>query len=106
MATEQTFAPAPETKTATAAADLSAEIAAAVERQPNDRVRVTWVGGSNYRCNWWAPGSTAGYDNPGMSGLVVTTHLVRKSQFLNVTKVGDRLVIRDHASQSNHAVEK
>jgi hypothetical protein len=106
MATEQTFAPAPESKIISAPGDLAAEIAATVDRQPGDRVRVTWVGGNNYRCNWWAPGSTADYDNPGMNGLVVTTHLVRKSRFLNVTKVGDRLVIRDHATKAEDVAGK
>ena len=77
--------------------DLSAEIAATIDRDPGDRVRVTHVGGDSYRCNWWAPGSIAGYDNPGMYGLIVTTHVVRKSQFLTVSKVGERLVIRQHS---------
>ena len=77
--------------------DLSAEIAATIDREPGDRVRVTHVGGDSYRCNWWAPGSTLGYDNPGMYGLIVTTHVVRKSQFLTVTKAGERLVIRQHS---------
>src|SRR4051812_42768884 len=66
------------------AVDLSAEIAATIERDPGDRVRCTWVSGNNYRCNWWAPSSTLGYDNPGMFGLTVTTHVVRKSKFLSV----------------------
>ena len=77
--------------------DLSAEIAATIERDPGDRVRVTRIGGDSYRCNWWAPGNTAKFDNPGMYGLTVTTHVVRKSQFLSVSKVGDRLVIRQHS---------
>ena len=80
-----------------AAVDLSAEIAATLEREPGDRVRCTWISGCNYRCNWWAPGSLSGYDNPGMFGLTVTTHIVRKSQFLSVTKVGERLVMRDRS---------
>ena len=92
----QQFSPGQPEHAATTG-DLSAEIAEAVEREPGDRVRVTWVSGRNYRCNWWAPGSTLGYDNPGMFGLVVTTHQVRKSQFLSVTKVGNRLQIRDRS---------
>jgi hypothetical protein len=82
---------------APAAVDLSAEIAATIEREPGDRVRCTWISGSSYRCNWWAPSNTSAYDNPGMFGLTVTTHLVRKSQFLTVTKSGERLVIRDRS---------
>ena len=66
--------------------DLSPEMAAHVERQPGDAVRCRRIDGDSYRCNWWAPGSVAGYDNPGMYGLIVTTHVVRKSQFLRVTR--------------------
>ncbi len=66
--------------------DLSAEIAATVERRPGDVVKCTKVGGDRYRCNWWAAEATAGYDNPGMGGLLVTTHRVRQSQFLHVTR--------------------
>jgi hypothetical protein len=94
MATETDFATG-QTMPKAPAGDLCAEIAAAVEKEPGDRVRVTWISGSNYRCNWWAPGNTSAYDNPGMFGLVVTTHQVRQSRFLSVTKTGDRLVIRD-----------
>ena len=84
----------PAATVAPAATDLSAEIAAAIEREPGDRVRVTWISGTNYRCNWWAPGSAAQYDNPSMPGLLITTHRVRKSRFLSVTKVGGRLLIK------------
>jgi hypothetical protein len=66
--------------------DLSNEIAAQVERQPGDAVRCRRIDGDSYRCNWWAAQATAGYDNPGMFGLLVTTHRVRKSQFLRVTR--------------------
>jgi hypothetical protein len=88
------FAPG-QAEPATAASDLSREIAFAVEREPGDRVRVTWIQGPNYRCNWWSPSSNALYDNPGMCGLLLTTHRVRMSRFLSVTKVGDGLVIDD-----------
>ena len=93
---QQAFAPGQSTPK-TDQQDLSAEIAATIERDPGDRVRVTWVGASSYRCNWWAPNSTNSYDNPGMYGLVVTTHRVRKSRFITVTKVDGALVIRDHS---------
>jgi hypothetical protein len=76
------------------ATDLSAEIAAAIEREPGDRVRVTWISGRNYRCNWWAPGNATQYDNPTMPGLLITTHRVRKSRFLSVTKIGGSLLIK------------
>ena len=78
------------------AEDLSSEIAATVEKDRGDRVRCTRVSGNNYRCNWWSLEGTTGYDNPGMDGLVVTTHRVRKSRFLSATKVSGKLVIVEH----------
>src|SRR5688500_14468131 len=75
--------------------DLSAEIAAHVEKQLGDVVKCRRIDGDNYRCNWWAAQATGGYDNPGMYGLLVTTHRVRKSQFLRVTRSPTRgLVIQ------------
>jgi hypothetical protein len=79
--------------------DLSGEISRFVEKQPGDFIRCTLVCNDNYRCNWWAAQSTKGYDNPGMTGLLVTTHRVRKSRFLHVTKSGDRLVIQEVGSK-------
>jgi hypothetical protein len=76
------------------AADLSAEIAAHVEREPADRVSCRRVHGSHYRCNWWAPATGKEYDNPAMYGLTVTTHRVRKSQFMCVTRTTNGLTIR------------
>ena len=75
--------------------DLSIEIAAGIEKQPGDIVKCRRIAGDNYRCNWWAAQKTNGYDNPGMFGLLVTTHRVRHSQFLRVTKTAVRgLVIQ------------
>ena len=73
--------------------DLSREIVAHVEKQEGDVVRCRRIDGDNYRCNWWAAQSTGGYDNPGMFGLLVTTHRVRKSQFLRATKSPTRGLI-------------
>ncbi len=73
--------------------DLSGEIAAHVERQPGDAVKCRRIDGDSYRCNWWAAQATGGYDNPGMFGLLVTTHRVRKSQFLRVTRSPTRGLI-------------
>ncbi len=84
------FAAAP----ATEAADLSAEIAGQVEKERSDRVSCRHIYGNCYRCNWWAPSSGKGYDNPGMYGLTVTTHTVRKSAFLHVTRGKNGLSIR------------
>jgi hypothetical protein len=75
--------------------DLSDEICRSVEKHPGDLVRCTRVSVDGYRCNWWAPQATGGYDNPGMTGLLVTTHRVRRSRFLRVTKVQGRLMIRE-----------
>lgn len=86
----------PAAKPATAsAADLSAQVASEVERQPGDVVRCTRVGLDGYRCNWWSVLDTKAYDNPSMNGLMVTTHRVRQSQFLRVTKTNSgKLQIR------------
>ena len=77
--------------------DLSDELSRSVEKQPGDQVRCTLVGNGNYRCNWWAPQETGSYDNPGMGGLLVTTHRVRRSRLLRVTRDGARLVIEEVA---------
>lgn len=79
---------------ATNVADLSAEIAAQVEKERSDRVSCRHVYGNCYRCNWWAPSNAKDYDNPGMYGLTVTTHTVRKSAFLHVTRGKNGLSIR------------
>lgn len=77
--------------------DLSEEICRAVEKRPGDTVRCTRVSEDGYRCNWWAPSATAGYDNPAMGGLLVTTHRVRKSRFLRATRRGGEIVIEEVA---------
>lgn len=77
------------------AQDFSEEIARFVEKRPEDRVSCKRVSGNNYRCNWWAPASDTKYDNPQMFGLTVTTHVVRLSRFLTVTKTSAGLVVKD-----------
>ena len=77
-----------------ASEDLSARVAAVVERKTGDTVRCTRVGDDRYRCNWWSALSTGTYDNPGMSGLMVTTHRVRKSLFLRVSLTPAGLSLR------------
>lgn len=82
--------------------DLSAEIIRSIARTPGDRVTCTHVYNDNYRCNWWGPQSTVSYDNPGMMGLTVTTHRVRKSMFLKVTKADGVLkIVEPSASVSS-----
>jgi hypothetical protein len=96
----QDAAPAPEPsfgpsgRAAGASQDLSARVAAAVERQPGDTVRCTRVGDDRYRCNWWSAQATGTYDNPSMHGLMVTTHRVRKSLFLRVSQSAAGLSVR------------
>jgi hypothetical protein len=75
--------------------DLSSEIAQSVAREFDERVTCRRVSGNSYRCNWWSPSRSKRYDNPRMEGLLVTTHVVSKSRFLNVTRVDQRLVIND-----------
>jgi hypothetical protein len=82
-----------------ATADLSPEIIRQVEKQRYDRVTCRRVGGDGYRCNWWAPGDTAAYDNPAMAALTVTTHRVRRSRFLYVTRTAKGLLIQEQQPQ-------
>lgn len=66
--------------------DLSDEIASTVDRWPGDQVRCTHISGSHYRCNWWSvdPGMDVG--RHGLPILAITTHKVRRSQFLRVER--------------------
>jgi hypothetical protein len=82
--------------------DLSAEIAHTVSRAAGERVTCRRICGSHYRCNWWAPAS--GADDHGRSGatcLIITTHRVRKSELLFVTKNEHGLVIKTAPSGRN-----
>jgi hypothetical protein len=93
---------APDKKAPRRVEDLSEQITRAVEKRPGDEVRCTWVSGDKYRCNWWAQLSTDGYDNPSMAGLLVTTHRVRRSRFLHVTREAGKLVITELAEPPSH----
>ena len=84
---------APTPEPASASADLSREIVKQLTKKSSDRLTVRRIWGNHYRCNWWSPEETGSYDNPQMGGLTVTTHRVRKSQFLRVTKSGAELSI-------------
>jgi hypothetical protein len=78
--------------------DLSALIAEAIQREPGDRVECMRIAGSRYRCNWWAAESTSTYDNPGMKGgQLATTHRIRQSRFIEVSRTAEGLVIREVA---------
>jgi hypothetical protein len=78
-----------------ATTDLSAEIIRSISKGHDQRVTCLHVSGDNYRCNWWSPAPTRKYDNPVMRGLLVTTHVVAKSRFLNVVKENNQLVVKD-----------
>jgi hypothetical protein len=75
--------------------DLSPEIIQSITKGHDQRVTCVHVSGNNYRCNWWSPAPSKHYDNPGMRGLLVTTHVVTKSRFLNVVRVNNQLVVKD-----------
>lgn len=88
------------------AADLSVEIAQSIERGVGERVTCRRVSGSKYRCNWWSPHSPTGYDNPHMQGLLVTTHVVKRSRFLTINSTPEGLVISQAAGDSAGPVLK
>jgi hypothetical protein len=87
-----------ETPAASAIEDLSAEIVRTIARVPGDQVTCRHISGDHYRCNWWQQQNPADYDNPGMTGLLVTTSRIRKSKFLKVKKTGQGLSIEEPAS--------
>ena len=74
--------------------DLSAQIAATIDREPGDQVRCRSIGGDRYRCNWWAAPGHA-HERGGTRGLESTELRVRKSRLLHVTRSADRLVINE-----------
>jgi hypothetical protein len=77
----------------TPVADLTSEILQALPRARGERVTCRRITGNHYRCNWWCPQSTDEYDNPGMTGMTVTTHRVRRSEMLHVTQTAKGLVM-------------
>lgn len=99
MTQENAAAPTPPSAPVASAVaeDYSEEIVRLVKKRPADRVTCKRVSGNNYRCNWWSPADDGKYDNPQMSGLTVTTHVVRQSRFLTVTKSAGGLVVNDWA---------
>jgi hypothetical protein len=100
---------APQTPRAPAAVpvaqDYSEEIVRSLQKRPEDRVTCKRVSGNNYRCNWWSPASDQKYDNPLMTGLMVTTHVVRLSRFVTVTKTSAGLIVNDWAPTPRVEVE-
>lgn len=82
-------------------ADLSAEIVASVDRSPGDVVKCTRVGGATYRCNWWAPQPSEGYDNPNLRGPTYGTHVIRQSRFIRATKTSAGLQMVDASARGD-----
>src|SRR5690242_1650734 len=71
--------------------DLSREIIKTVGKAAGEQVTCRRIFGDHYRCNWWAASGTDAYDNPSMTGQMVTTHRVSRSQMLRVTKSAGKL---------------
>jgi hypothetical protein len=71
--------------------DLSDQIARSVAREPREQVTCRRVAPNHYRCNWWAAHNTSNFDNPAMSGMLVTTSRISRSRFLRVVKEEGRL---------------
>jgi len=69
--------------------DLSAEIIKTVSKSSQEQVTCRRVKEDHYRCNWWQTQNLAGYDNPAMEGLMVTTNRISKSSFLRVTRAAN-----------------
>jgi len=78
--------------------DLAQEIACSIARNAREQVTCRRVNENHYRCNWWSQQDAHAYDNPGMTGMLVTTSRISRSQFLYVTKTGVDLKIRVIAS--------
>jgi hypothetical protein len=75
-------------------ADLSREIVKILPHTAQQRVTCRRINGSHYRCNWWTPQNAGGPGNQSMTGLIVTTHRVSKSEVLHVTKTAEGLIIK------------
>jgi hypothetical protein len=89
------FNPAPAPKPADG--DLSREIERAVVKLPLDLVRCIRLFDDCYRCNWWAPSAPRGLgmyrDRSSIGWGTGTTHYIRQSRFLVVTRREGALAI-------------
>src|SRR5688572_11817492 len=74
--------------------DLSKDLARTLTRAPLEQITCRRVGDHHYRCNWWTPQETVGYDNPSMLGSLVTTSRISKSQFIHATKSAGKLTVK------------
>ena len=74
--------------------DLSKELSRTLARSALEQVTCRRVGDHHYRCNWWTPQDTVGYDNPHMKGSLVTTSRISKSQFVHASRVAGKLTVK------------
>jgi len=74
--------------------DLAIQIARSFPKNVREQITCKRVTKHHYRCNWWTLDDTATYDNPGMTGSMVTTGRIGRSQFLHAVKIGGELRIR------------
>jgi hypothetical protein len=79
--------------------DLSSEILRTIPQIEGELVRCRRIFGNCYRCNWWALRGSGDYDNPSMSGLVVTTHRIVRSRLLRATRTQGGLSIESDPRQ-------
>jgi len=86
--------------------DLSPAIIESIERSIGERVTCRRICGTKYRCNWWSPQTTSEYDNPRMSGLLVTTHVVVKSRFISVVRNEHGLIISNAEGISSRLLDR
>jgi len=68
--------------------DLSQAINQSVEKQPDEEVRSVRVFEDRYRCNWWTRQKTTDW-------LSSTSGVIKRSKFLRVTLVANKLIIED-----------
>ena len=69
--------------------DLSKEIEQAMNRLPDERIKVVRLFDNCYRCNWWAE------DKASSSAFWLTAGTIRRSKFLRATMTSDGLVLDD-----------
>ena len=74
--------------------DLAIQIAHSLPKNAREQITCKRVTEHHYRCNWWTLDNTATYDNPAMTGSIVTTGRIGRSQFLHAVKIGGELRIR------------
>lgn len=79
--------------------DVSDKLIQALPRQKGETIKCRRISGDHYRCNWWGRREPGGYDNPGLGGLLVTTHRVVRSQVVRARMTPAGLVIEPQQRQ-------